>query len=128
MQLSCGWSAAAKPSSQPRSCRFKAKLLSGMGDLRDSPEAQEPATSGNAAASREPQALRPEGAIDVMAHLLCRTANPQSLAAGLRGLTPLEPYGQRPRVDEVAARAMQQPRPVPDPLGQPDPRDAVACP
>src|SRR5262245_25012183 len=76
----------------------------------------------------EPQALRPEGAIFVMSHLLCRTANAQSLAAGPPGLTSLKPHGQRPRVDEVEAGAAQQPCPVPNLLGQPDPRDAVRCP
>ena len=83
---------------------------------------------GCAAASREPQALRPEGAIVVMSHLLCRTANSQSLAAGPHGLTSLELHGQRPRVDAVTAGAAQQPCPLPNLLGQPDPGDAVACP
>jgi len=56
-----------------------------MGELRDSPEAQELARSEVAAASREPQALRPEGAIVVITHLLCRTVNAKSLAAALNG-------------------------------------------
>ena len=63
-----------------------------------------------------------------MSHLLCRTANRQSLAAAPHGLKSLEPHDLRPRVDEVDAGAAQPPSPVPDLFGQLHPGDAVARP
>src|SRR5215210_2253861 len=74
MQLSYGSKAAAKPSSQPRSFRFKRVSFRMKCDRPGGPR-PESSLRTCAAASREPQALRPEGAVDVMSHLLCQTAN-----------------------------------------------------
>ena len=115
MQLSCGSSAAAKPSSQPRSCKFKRSSFQEWVESGRVPETSRSSLQRCAAASREPQALRPEGAVDVMSHLLCRKQRTrQSLAAAPHGR--LTRTGQGFRIDHVDPRRATAPATVrPDP-------------
>ena len=123
MQLSCGSSAAAKPSSQPRSCKFKRSSFQEWVSSGRVPEARELATRGVLRRAGEPQALRPEGAVDVMSHLLCRNSGTrQSLAAGPGGLLALKGHGHRLGVDQIDPRLPLHALPGPDRLVQPHPR------
>ena len=77
----------------------------------------------------EPQALRPEGAVDVMSHLLCRNSGTgQEPSSRAEAASCARAARQASRVDEVDARPPQLRVPAEDRLAKTHPREAAARP